>query len=711
MAPTIQSVIDQSAAIRLGAEGVLSAPNNGKLKALILSGWQAAYTTLFGQRFIDGLAPHHIEAIEWHWFSRITFLEGGYPDYDAYFPIWSRAHNKSGVARRIAVMDGFLSFAYGQPAFILYLSRNKEMVLKHAKSVSTLLKSKRIRSICPELAAVKTDKEKKTKGWTAAFFYTMANVIFQFSGLDEGLAGGNLETDVNEDNEDEDDVQSDVRVTLFVPDDIDGREDTPTIAEGRFKTLTDEVLPMGQENTLTFFAQNLISRFSTMYRIYSQQARVLTGRKPTEPVKAVIDLKTEERTVDGIIKDIYVSGTPTWHVWDARRIQAEINRFGLPAFQRECQHEVEQSNEGRVHKKYDDNVHPVSYSQFAAVYGAKDAWKEWYKVPFSDWSRTKTKFHANVAGYLAVSSQNTMRPGFTFCIPFSFKANTSPTDVAERLLSALTPRAYKDRTWKDLIDEAWRRLNAETHFSTESERIEYLYGYYKRTIPMYSKPVLRYYNVHTGANSHSEDTVRQMFNDGFGFDFMPSNPRERDALDKIDEAQRVDYSLPHVFDDSKQGYTRWYVLCPDDKKAAPKIINGIKVFPPEPYPQVMKPDDLHDSPLFRYQMIERRISPPVITKFGEDAEKLLKLNDDYGQALQMVYFKELLSNIRLSEFEKQEMKFPRTLQFDAIQRDYEEGAISGVERAKRLNVRTAISGIQAQITALENKSKQKVSRR
>jgi hypothetical protein len=170
-----------------------------ELLDLIERGWRAVYAEAFGQYFVDGLAPHHIEAIEWHWDARITLLKGEYPKYDAYFPIWSRAHNKSGVARRIAVMDGILSYAYRQPAYILYISRNKDMVLKHAKSIETLLQSARIQKLCPQLSQEQINEQKRSKGWTAKFLYTAANVIFHFAGLDEGMAGGNLETS-SEDN-------------------------------------------------------------------------------------------------------------------------------------------------------------------------------------------------------------------------------------------------------------------------------------------------------------------------------------------------------------------------------------------------------------------------------------------------------------------------------------------------------------------------------
>ena len=99
-----------------------------QLKALVEQGWVHTYTALFGQSFVDALADHHAEAIEWHWTSRLAFLKGEHPEYLAYFPIWSRGHMKSSCAERMVIVDAILSVAYKQPGYCLYISRNKEKV-------------------------------------------------------------------------------------------------------------------------------------------------------------------------------------------------------------------------------------------------------------------------------------------------------------------------------------------------------------------------------------------------------------------------------------------------------------------------------------------------------------------------------------------------------------------------------------------------------
>jgi hypothetical protein len=605
--------------------------------ALAALGWRAGYEALFGKVFTDGLASHHAEGVEWHWDARLAFLRGEEPQYDAYFPIWSRGHNKSGVARRIAVADGILSFQSKTPAYILYLSRNKDMALKHAKSIETLLQSKRVKAVCPEIAEVQRNDQKKSKGWTASFIYTKANVIYHFAGLDEGLAGGNIETNVEE-AVDDDSFRPDVRVTMFVPDDIDGREDSPVIAESRFKTLTNEVLPMGQENSLVFFAQNLISRYSCMYRIWKQQARVLTGRKPTQPVKAVLNLKTEVKTVGGIVQDVFVSGTPTWPVWDAKRIQREINRFGLPAFLRECQHEVEQDSEGLVVKSYDDSVHVISRSMFAATYGTRDIPFKWSKRVFNDWARTNTKYHCNVAGILTTSAQNSALPGCIFLFhPMSFPANSSPEDVAVRLLTAISPRVRAADgelfTWRQLLDSTLKGFRLESLIRNETDLIKARRDVLATVIPKYVQPILKaqHYNDFRGSHEQSKTGALAVYQKVFGLPFNPVNPGGDGGIDLLNLIMRVDYEEDHPFIPGKKGFSNYYVVAEDDRSRSPLYVTaeGVEVYPPTPYNDALTPDELTDADRLRYQFSNCRYRDPVLTAAGEKEGEILKLDDDF----------------------------------------------------------------------------------
>jgi len=77
----------------------------------------------------------------------------------------------------------------------------------------------------------------------------------------------------------------------------------------------------------------------------------------------------------------------------------------------------------------------------------------------------------------------------------------------------------------------------------------------------------------------------------------------------------------------------------------------------------MSPDDLHDDRLFRYQMLNRRFLPPKVTELGERIDEPEKLNDDFGQLLQMVYQKRLLNNIEYTTGEILEKRIADKISF------------------------------------------------
>lgn len=599
-------------------------------KRIVSQGWRATWTALFGEDFVNILAPHHIEAIEWHFEARLSFLEKRHPEYLAFFPIWARGNAKSSIAERMVVVDGFMSYAYQEPAYCLYLSRNKDKVQEHIANIEALLSLPTVQKVCSALSRPqRTEITNQQRRWTSSFLKTDADVSIQGGTLDSGLAGSRV---------------GETRVTLLVPDDVDGREDSPVIAESRFRQLTTEILPMRQDNTLVFFAQNLISRFSVMYRIHTGQARVLTNRKPTEPVPAVFDLKTEQRTVGGIVKDVYVSGTPSWHVWDIQRIQDEIDTEGLQSFLREAQHEVEESREGIILYNYDDNVHVISESEFNNVYG-KDSWLWWRKKPGNDWARTKTDKHANVAGWLTVSPSDSPLPNATFLIhPMSFPANSAPEDVAERLLRSLSPFAYKNVTWSELRRDVLRRANSQDHTKTVADKIAYEHGELSKIVPQYARPLLQRCNVQAGEMSHEQDTVRNIYSQVYGIGMRATNPKKHGGIEAINRAMRVDYTEDHPFRNQK-GYTTWFMVVPDDKDKG-EYLPGI--YHPRPYPLAFQTNDLVDSDLWRFQISNWRTRPPILTAAGEVIDEPEKLYDDAPNLMQMWYTGAPLTGTRLT---------------------------------------------------------------
>ncbi len=620
-----------------------------EIRGIIAAGWQAMYAKLFGADFVDVLAPHHIEAIEWHWMSRLSFLTGKHPEYLAYFPIWSRGHMKSSVAERLVVVDAIMSVAFKMPGYGLFVGRNKDKVQEHVANIEGLLASAPIREMCPALSTPKrTEITNQQRRWTSSFLKTNANYSIQGGTLDSGLAGSRVE---------------ETRPSLILFDDIDGREDSPVIAESRFRQLTTEVLPMGQANTLVFWAQNLISRFSTMYRIHKGQARVLTNRKPTEPIPAVRNLVTESRVVNGIIKDIFVAGEPTWKAWDVQRIQDEIDREGLPSFERECQHSVEESREGQIFYNYNDAVHVISESEFIAKYGSMSAWLPWRKKPANDWARTKTDKHANVAAWLTKSSVDSEFPNITFLMsPMSFPADSSPEDVAERLLSCLSKTAYGSTTWRDLRKELLRNANADTHTQNDAEKLDYERGALQRVIPKYTKPLLQRCNVQQGDMSHEMDTVRKIYGSVYGLGFRGVNPGKHGGVEAINRAMRVDYDEEHPFRPGELGYTTWFLVAPDCEDEPYREVQVgdkmLQVRRPRPFPEAFQTHDIIDSDLARFHFVNWRFAPPTLTAQGETIDTPLKLYDDFCNMLQFCYLGSELSGNSLTMEQKIDLMIP-----------------------------------------------------
>jgi hypothetical protein len=595
-------------------------------------GWRKWYGEIFGQDFVDALDSaetddrHHSEAIEWHWESRRALLQGRRPPHDwyAYFPTWSRGHMKSTIAEAMVITDAGLSSLYSQPGFCLYLRREKDKLQESISNIESLLSGEAVRDLFPLLSQVARNEEtNQRRQWTATFLHTRANYVIRGGTISSAQAGSRI-------------IKT--RPTFVVPDDVEGREDSPVISEKNLKALTTEIIPMRQANTLTFWAQNLISRYTARYRIEKGQARVLANRKPTKPVPAVRDLVTETRTVDGIVRDVYVSGRSTWRVWTPERIQDEINAMGLPAFLKECQHEVEQDSEGLILQHWNDSVHVISRSMFAATYGTRDIPFKWSKRVFNDWARTNTKYHCNVAGILTTSAQNSPLPGCIFLFhPMSFPANSSPEDVAVRLLTAISPQVRAADggvfTWRQLLDSTLKGFRLESLIRNETDLIKARRDVLATVIPKYVQPILKaqHYNDFRGSHEQSKTGALAVYQKVFGLPFNPVNPGGDGGIDLLNLIMRVDYEEDHPFIPGKKGFSNYYVVAEDDRSGSPLYVTaeGVEVYPPTPYNDALTPDELTDADRLRYQFSNCRYRDPVLTAAGEKEGEILKLDDDF----------------------------------------------------------------------------------
>lgn len=577
-------------------------------------GWRAWYSEIFGEDFVDVLAPHHIEAIEWHWFSLMMKRAGQILTRWAYFAIWSRGHMKSTIARYIAVCDAALS----ESSYCLYVSGTKGKVRGHAISIESLLATPKLLEYYPGLGEVKRGLAGQSKGWTADFIYTKSGAVFHFISLDEGVAGANIDS---------------VRPTLIIPDDVDDREDSPLISENRLRVLTKAVILTKQHNTLFFWAQNLISRHSVLYQIYTGKQRVLTARVDTKPIPAFVGLVTEARTIDGIIHDVIVEGEPTWAYYNREIAQETIDAGGLDAFLSECQHEVDRDKSEQIIPEFDEEVHLITWEEFNAFYGLppenRDVPKHWRRYVGHDWGSTgAVAGHANVVGYVSVASQNSLLPSTAFLYNFtSFPPSVLAGQVARSVLNYILRDVLSDPHTYIELDVLDRAVNDPTDVLATRSR--------QKVVDAISA-MEQYVMFHM---SHEAKAVRDIYRIVYGLPFQPCNPKRDGGVAQLRHYLRTDYSVDHPFRSGKRGLSRFYMIVENDaERDRPTGDNGLK--------------------LVRDQLPEWRWRPDTLTAKGFLDERPLKLNDDVGNMLQMIFAHFRLAATPLSAREEYEASIP-----------------------------------------------------
>lgn len=590
------------------------------------SGWEAWYSEMFDTPeapFVERLAAHHREAIAWHW-NMVMFKRAGLDVSrmkDAYFAIWSRGHMKSTIARYIAIADACLSGI----GYCLYVSGTKAKVRGHAISIETLLGSAKVAEYYPGLSRVKRGQSGQSKGWQADFIYTEAGYVFHFISLDEGVAGANIDS---------------VRPTLIIPDDVDDRDDSPLISENRLRVLTRAILPTRQKGTLVFWAQNYISRHSVLYAVDTGKQRFLTNRVKTRPIPAVIGLKTEIRTVDGIVCDIIVAGTPTWAWYDLERCQQEINTIGLDSFLAECQHEVELDKSGLVLQEYDEEVHVITWEEFNAVYGLdslnRDLPAHWKRYIANDWGSSGAEGgHACVVPYIGVAGHNGPYPGTAFLYNFqSFRRSVLTGEVGRAILEYVLAASQSDpRTYIELgiLDRATSDPGDALARATRSKVIDLLAGS----------------NVALWHMSHEAKAVRDIYRMVYGIPFQACNPGKDGGVEQLRHYLRVDYNQDHPFRPGKRGLCRFFLIVEDDaQRRQPKGDPGMQ--------------------LARQQLADWRWRPPTLTNKGFLDERPLKQDDDTGNGLMMIFTHFRLYATPLTATEQQQAAIHPSLRYDAL---------------------------------------------
>lgn len=259
-------------------------------------------------------APRHIAL--WEWLDMLT--PGTRPRSKV--DIWPRGGAKSTTTELGCAWVG----RQHKRRFGLYVSGTQDQADKHVQSIAALFEHLGIERAVNEYGA--------SKGWTRQLLRTAHGFNVLSIGLDKGVRGVKLD---------------ELRPDLIILDDVDSRHDTPTTVQKKIEIITENILPAGSPDCAVLFVQNRIHNKSIASILADGTAEFLLDRLPVTEEPAAHNLTYEMRERgDGTPYYAVTGGTPTWEGQSLEVIEAQINVWGLTAFLREAQHDVDEPDGG-----------------------------------------------------------------------------------------------------------------------------------------------------------------------------------------------------------------------------------------------------------------------------------------------------------------------------------------------------------------------------
>jgi hypothetical protein len=391
---------------------------------------------------------------------------------------------------------------------------------------------------------------------------------------------------------------------------------------------------------------------ASFIQIYERRVDVLSERRESGPVKAFDELEPDERH-PGKFK--IKSAKPTWAGLDMRAARVFLADSGRSAFLAEYQHEFDVDRSEYVLPNWRDEVHVITRSEFTARYGVREIPVRWGTHILHDWARTKSQYHANVAGFLSVAAQNAKLPGLTFlheCM--SFEAGTEADDVALRILKALSPTVTVGAisySWDELQRAALSREHLERFFTSATRLMDARRDVLAGVFPEPVRNLLDRRRVLSLRMSHEAKAARDVYRRVYGLSFVGVNPGADGGVELLNHLTYVDRTRPHQFKEDellpdgtyRLGASSFFLLVEDDRAAAPKGSSSVL---------------LHDSDLARYQLRRWRNVPEKISATGAVERGPMKMDDDFGNMLMMRYHDGLPQAAPLSYGEQLETLSP-----------------------------------------------------
>lgn len=588
-------------------------------------GYEAWLKTLGPRTFTKPFAPFHHRFWQWYWPARLKLLRGERlsPDELTALLIWGRGMGKSSHVEWACVAEGALNEgSTDEPGYVGYVSLTEALAKGHVKSIRNRLDSPEIAKYYPGLSNPLVDKHGYQTAWRQDFLATSSHWGIIPIGLEEGVRGGRL---------------FDLRFTMFVFDDIDSRKVSSAVVKKTLDTIAYEILPAGTPQTLKLVPQNLVREDGALAQIFSRESdvlsrRIVIGTEDGQPLPAFDEVELElDETRPGAYK--IKSAIPIWEGFDLDAAEVFLADSGRAGFFAEFQNRFDVDRSDYILANWRDEVHVVTKSEFERKYGTRKIPFYWARRWFNDWARTKTAKHANVAGCLSVSAQNTELPGMTFlsdCL--TFEPGTEADDVALRILKTISPTVTvgaKLKTWEQVLSDSFTRTNIGAYTQSVTEMITATRDSRSKVVPPLVRKILWAQKLNCFRGSHEQNNnALKVYRDVYGLPFSACDPGADGGIELLNHLMAVDPTHPHPFKEDELlddgtyrfGFSRFFVLVEDSMADPPKGHN---------------PAAMNDSDLARYQFRWWKNAPVLDNASGEVERGPEKRLDDFGNGLMM----------------------------------------------------------------------------
>jgi hypothetical protein len=295
--------------------------------------WREWLGAHFASYTFAPFADRHIRF--WDWIA--TLQPGVRPR--ARVEVWSRGGAKSSTLELGCTYIG--SEPTPRRHYVLYVSNTQAQANKHVAAIAGMLERVGVQRAINEYGS--------SKGWRHEEIRTANGFNVTAFGLDSGMRGVKLD---------------EYRPDIIIFDDIDGRHDTVDTVSKKVDVITTTVLPSGSTDCAVIVIQNKIHKDGIVSQLCDGRADFLHDRLPATVEPAITGLQYEQRIQpDGTPRYAITGGQATWAGQNVATCEQQINEWGLGAFLREAQHEVDEVEGGLWQKARDIDTFRVPAGQ------------------------------------------------------------------------------------------------------------------------------------------------------------------------------------------------------------------------------------------------------------------------------------------------------------------------------------------------------------